>query len=352
MLMMLELFLNVENEIEINNSIVGDDLCKVQRLIDVRTLNNEVAWLLCDYLNDRPKAVSADLIAEVGGNGLDEQTVVAALIAGFCGLDVDERPQDALMFDYYIREAVRKLDVEDYLNDPYYKNIKIPCVKAGSWVLEHDSYAAYEAFICDDLLLCGDFRELPQLGFFDKPFSFPVVKENGREWMAIKPSEIGSMKSQVEMVSGRVVALGLGLGYFAYMASLKPDVELVTIVEKDESVIELFEKYILPQFVFVQKIRIVKSDAFVFLQNGLLDGAFDYVFVDLWHDASDGLPLYLKTKEFEVKFAKTKFLYWVENSLLSAWRWGVFENVLKKATSYEDVARMLKFDVALAASVN
>lgn len=335
----------MKNSIEINGGIVGVDLDRVRRLIGVRELNNEVAWLLCDFLNDSPKVVSANLLREVGCDGLAEQTTVAALVAGFCGLDVEQERKDALLFDFYIRRAVRKLDVEDYQNNPYYRNIKIPNAKVGDWSLEHDSYAAYEIFLCDDLLLCDDFREIPQLGFFDKPFSFPVVKEGGREWMAIKPSEVESMRLPVKLVAGRVAALGLGLGYFAYMASMKDDVEQVTIVERDERVIELFERYILPQFEFARKIRLLKIDAFDFVSGGMEDGEFDYVFVDLWHDASDGLPMYLKMKALEASFAKTKFLYWVENTLLSAWRWNVFEDVLKNATCYDDVVRILKSGV-------
>ena len=73
----------MKNSIEINGGIVGVDLDRVRRLIGVRELNNEVAWLLCDFLNDSPKVVSANLLREVGCDGLAEQTTVAALVAGF-----------------------------------------------------------------------------------------------------------------------------------------------------------------------------------------------------------------------------------------------------------------------------
>ena len=137
------------------------------------------------------------------------------------------------------------------------------------------------------------------------------------------------MRRPIEEVSGKVVTLGLGMGYFAYMASLKSDVTSVTVVERDPSVIELFETHILPQFEYKDKIKIVKSDAFDYLNNNeTLDA--DYLFADLWHDASDGLVLYQKLKKYEGKFSSTKFLYWIEHTLLSYMRDAIIYNDSKR----------------------
>lgn len=40
---------------------------------------------------------------------------------------------------------------------------------------------------------------------------------------------------------------------------------------------------------------------------------YDYVFVDIWHDPSDGVPLYLKFKALERK--ETKYSYWIEDTI-------------------------------------
>ena len=85
--------------------------------------------------------------------------------------------------------------------------------------------------------------------------------------MLITPNEINTMQPVIDNVSGNVVTFGLGLGYFAYMCSIKNNVNGITIVEKDKNVIELFEKYILPQFEYKDKIKIVNSDAFDFASN-------------------------------------------------------------------------------------
>ena len=49
------------------------------------------------------------------------------------------------------------------------------------------------------------------------------------------------------------------------------------------------------------------------------DNNFDYAFVDLWHDVSDGVNLYLKMKKLEKN--NTKYFYWIEKSIISKLKW-------------------------------
>ncbi|MBQ2947766.1 MAG: hypothetical protein IJD94_02170, partial [Clostridia bacterium] len=109
-------------------------------------------------------------------------------------------------------------------------------------------------------------------------------------------------------------AMGLGLGYFAFMASEKPEVESVTVIERDETVIRLFEKHLLPQFPYREKIRIVCADAFDYARTRL-GGSADFVFVDLWHDVSDGAEMYLRMKLLERHAPQAEFAYWIETSI-------------------------------------
>ena len=53
-----------------------------------------------------------------------------------------------------------------------------------------------------------------------------------------------------------VLILGLGMGYAAYMMHLKDNVSKVTVIEHDPEVIELFEKYTLPQFEHPEKVDV------------------------------------------------------------------------------------------------
>ena len=131
--------------------------------------------------------------------------------------------------------------------------------------------------------------------------------------MLITPHEINTMKDAINYAYGDVVTFGLGLGYFAYMCSIKENVTSVTIVEKDENIINLFKKHILPQFEHKEKIKIVHEDAIEYCDKYF---NHNYAFVDLWRDTNDGLELYLKIKKLSRVHLTTKFDYWIEKSML------------------------------------
>jgi hypothetical protein len=144
--------------------------------------------------------------------------------------------------------------------------------------------------------------------------------------MAIKPNEIETMKEPCSKMYGKVAIFGLGLGYFAYRVAQNENVKEITIIEKDENVIKLFYENILPQFENADKIKVVKSDAFDFAKK-MGEKKYDTAFVDLWHDTSDGVDLYIKMKKSEVFSPDTKFEYWIEKSILSSIRWRVFDGI-------------------------
>ena len=110
------------------------------------------------------------------------------------------------------------------------------------------------------------------------------------------------------------ITYGLGLGYYAYMVSEKPEVESVTVVECDDDAINLFKQQILPQFPHGHKLEILKCDAFEFALSDRVK-AFDCVFADIWHDPSDGVPAYRKLKKYERLLPKAEFMYWIEPTL-------------------------------------
>ena len=371
---------------------------------------------------------------------LPEEILYAAFMAGFCGISEDDTTING-----YFQDAVHCLETRKYRDNPYLKNIKFPDTATRHWKFTHYSYRPYEAFICNDIDIDKNLREVPQIGFFRERFAYPAVEQDGREWMGVKPSEIETMRAPIGEATGRVVTFGLGLGYFAYMVSEKPDVTSLDIVERSEEAIALFERHILPQFPNKEKIRIIRSDAFGFLNENMwqdarqeasgqckrsteegqcgeettedqceigpendqcwrysnegqgkrstkegqrgeettedqcmknteegqclerqnqagrsiqrgretanrekMQGRYDYAFIDLWHDTADGLEMYLKAKRIEDKLhtagLQTKFAYWVEKSLLSAYRWTVFEKTLAECTTEEEALVRLSDD--------
>lgn len=311
-----------------------------RRLAELREANNNAAWSMSEFINETPCAITERLMKEADPSGeLPEEILYAAFMAGFCGISEDDTTING-----YFHDAVHCLETREYRDNPYLKNIKFPDTATRHWKFTHYSYRPYEAFICNDIDIDKNLREVPQIGFFRERFAYPAVEQDGREWMAVKPSEIETMRAPIEEATGRVVTFGLGLGYFAYMVSEKPDVTSLDIVERSEEAIALFERHILPQFPNKEKIRIIRSDAFGFLNENMWQdarrGRYDYAFIDLWHDTADGLEMYLKAKRIENKLhtagLQTKFAYWVEKSLLSAYRWTVFEQTIDSCVSEED----------------
>lgn len=412
-----------------------------RKLAEQREANNNAAWSMSEYINETPCAITDGLMKEADPEGeLPEEILYAAFMAGFCGISEDDTT-----INEYFHDAVHCLETRKYRDNPYLKNIKFPDTATRHWKFTHYSYRPYEAFICKDIDIDKNLREVPQIGFFRERFAYPAVEQDGREWMAVKPSEIETMRAPIEEATGRVVTFGLGLGYFAYMVSEKPDVTSLDIVERSEEAIALFERHILPQFPNKEKIRIIRSDAFGFLNENMWQdarqeasgqckrsieegqcweettedqceivpeedqcwrnsnegpgkrstkegqrgeettedqcmknteegqclerqnragrstqrgtetanrekkqGRYDYAFIDLWHDTADGLEMYLKAKRIENKLhtagLQTKFAYWVEKSLLSAYRWTVFEKTLAECTSEEEALARLSDD--------
>ena len=301
------------------------DRWKVKSLGEVLEMNNEVLGLISRYLTVCPDFITKELIEGITGEcEITLAEAYTSLLGAACGLDVENNPRDRYLLTAYLVPGIRRLDPKEYRMNPYYRQIRIPEAHFGNWKLTIEKYKPYEAFVCDDIRTDEELKEIPQIGFFDTEFSFPVVMEDEQEWMAIKPNEIETMRQPIARAMGRVVAFGLGMGYYAFMVSEKPEVKMLTIVERDENVIALFRKHILPQFPQKEKIDIVRQDAFEFVANRMADGYYDHAFVDLWHDVSDGYPLYKRMRVLEKNSPNTFFSYWIEDALLSHLRWELF----------------------------
>lgn len=334
------------------------DRQKVKRLAEVLELNNDAARLLSTYLNVCPDFITPELVRSLRNEcPIPEEDAFSNLVIAACGLDTENNMKNRQLATSYITPAIHKLQSGHYQKNPYYQKIDIPEIHIGNWELKYEKYKPYEAFVWNENHQDENFKETPQIGFFDTEFSFPAIKQNNQEWMAIKPNEIETMQQAIDQVSGEVITFGLGLGYYAYMASEKPAVKNITIVEHDSAAIALFTTHLLPQFPNKHKITLIQMDAFEFASQQLPACRYDYAFTDLWHDVSDGCPLYRKMKKLEVLSPQTTFLYWIEDSLLSHLRWNLFyqlyenlfgnkSNVIQIAhltsiTSYEQLVNFL-----------
>lgn len=216
-----------------------------------------------------------------------------------------------------IKWDTKLLRVEDFKTNPYLKKLDSLSFNEDDWSLKGKKLEAYSLFPYEEEYhYASNYLLKTSLAFFDKDYIYPSISLYNNEWMSLNPYEIRTMETPILLARGRVLTLGLGLGYFAYMAHLKDEVKEVHIVEMDKGLINVFEKYLLPLFEHPEKIHIHKADAFSFIQN-IKDKDYDFIFSDLWHDASDGLPMYLKLKQKLCAFKYTQCTYWIESALVT-----------------------------------
>ena len=326
------------------------DAEKFKRLTETVDLNCRLTQLYATYLERFPEAISAEMVDALTEDGrITREEAIVALLSELFGLDMARSAEDRRLIMGYLTPSVRMLDPARYTENPYYKNVKIKNVTDGSWELRWESYAPYRAVISGDMMLLDDFTEIAPLGFFAERFDFPAVLEGGNEWMTLTPVDLDTCDEAIALAHGRVVTFGLGLGYYAYMVSEKPEVESVTVIEKSPEVIRLFEKYIFPYFSHKEKVRIICADAFEYAEKKMPDESYDLAFVDTWRDASDGAPMYEKMRALEHLSPNTRFEYWIENFLISRLRYLKFceisdaiENKSDNAPqSYEEVLSAL-----------
>ncbi len=207
----------------------------------------------------------------------------------------------------------RRLSAKAFYHDPYINEISVPDIKIGDFLLLNSFYDKGEIFQYDMPDLESDIV-VPKIGFFDAPVSFPSIYEGDMPWMSVCPSEINSMKEQMDAAHGRVLVLGLGLGYYPFIVSKKENVESVVIIERQPEIIRIFEDHILPSFSHKEKITVVQADAYEYLGN-LHDGEFDFCFADIWEGQTDGASAYLKIKKHADALPNTEFTYWIEKEI-------------------------------------
>ena len=122
---------------------------------------------VASYLNNAPCTVTGELIEEItGGNKTIEEYSYAMFLSNI--FTDDDKLANQLLREYYLK-SVRCLDKKEYMENPYYKNIKIPIMQVGKWTLGYQEYQPYEAFIRDDIMK-EEYTEIPRIGYFCESF--------------------------------------------------------------------------------------------------------------------------------------------------------------------------------------
>ena len=283
-----------------------EDLNKVHKLLETKEINMAFADMLMDFFN-------YDL-SKFRVNSKDDYL---SLFMDAMELDSNNE-ENVMLVNKYIGNNLVKLDDSIFNSNPYFKFVRPSLKKMGDYSLCLDHFYPNQGFAYDDFDVDekDSYAEISKIGYFDHKVNFLALSYKGEIWMNISPNEINTMQPSIDEANGNVLVYGLGLGYYPFMISLKDKVSSITVIEKDENIIKIFNENLRKFFPKKEKIKIVKTDAFDFVKNN--KERFDYVFVDLWHNPIDGLPMYLKFKEFESK--DTKYFYWLEKSIKAMYR--------------------------------
>jgi len=268
---------------------------------------------LSSYLNYHSDWIKCDMIQEMTADGvLSEEEACRFLLAAALNIDPYGSSEDRALFRM-LSKSLCCMDPVRYLSDSYRK-LPFHEFHNGGWSFKYGYYAPYEIFVRDDFKRIDDVL-LPQLGYFSVEYQYPQLLQNGREWMSITPNEVHTMERALCQTHGKVLTYGLGMGYYLFHALERSDVSSVTVVEKDEKILSLFQSTLLPYFPRKNCVQLIHSDAFLYAEKEMGHEDYDVIFTDLWHDAGDGIPMYQKMKKLESRSPGSIFLYWIEDTI-------------------------------------
>ena len=103
----------------------------------------------------------------------------------------------------YSLDVFKKLDKNEYLNNPYYKKIKLDKeINDGNLSLRISTLPSFSAFIYKDISIKNDdyYREINHFAYFDEPFKYLELRQNDVTWMSVTPHEIETMKESLKEV--------------------------------------------------------------------------------------------------------------------------------------------------------
>lgn len=281
-----------------------------EKIDEVITINQKNIWAAdllseaCNYTD----FFDQNVIKGYVNQGKNEPSAMVETFYDAFSLDDDEETREVL--NEYCVKRIKCLDPNKYLKNSYATKIK----QTGSYngySLRMVRYEPYQTFPYDEIEVTSDHKEYSKIGYFKKPFSYLALCQEKNIWMSLNPNEIETMTPFIKKAHGNVLVMGLGMGYVPFMMLEKSEVKSITIIERDQDIINLFNKLLFPYFPSKNKITIIKDDAIKYQPKQ----KFDYIFADLWHTPEDGIELFVKLKK---KY--THVDCWLETSMYALLR--------------------------------
>ena len=281
-------------QIKLNKS----DINKVKRLLEIKELNMASSNALFEFSfsNYKPKD-----------------------ILHFLELDLSNE-EDNFFYEQYFKNNIKELDTNDYIKNQYRQKVIDIHIKKGEYEFKNLSLKEYQTFPYDDIAVdeSNNYLERSNIGYFKKSYSYPALMKKGTVWMSVDPSEVNTMEPYINSSHGHLLVFGLGMGYFPYLASKNKNVKDITIIELDKNIIDLFNNYLLAKLDFSCPIKIIHMDAYKYIKDNDIN-KFDTLFMDIWHNPEDGLPLYLRFQSMLKEYQGKKY-YWLNKSLIAMLR--------------------------------
>lgn len=215
------------------------------------------------------------------------------------------------------------LSTDEYKENLYYKHIPLCSsdhhhIEATTMTFESHRLFNLSSVIDDPHRSLNDSMILRAL---DKPLTTRVLLKNNEVWMMNVPSESKTIDPIAAKVKGRVLTLGLGIGYFIYMAMHNPRVTSIDVVELDLNVIDYFDTYIRPHFPQTIPITVHHGDAKTWIKQH--SHQYDHVFIDTYQNENDGCEWWLLGCE-SISLPYDCVHYWIESSLSQRMRIAMF----------------------------
>lgn len=206
----------------------------------------------------------------------------------------------------------------------YKSPISIPKGKIGKFEIKHKLIKPGEDITIvsmRDAIFSG---KKAQQAIATTPIIMHQLFETGQGlWMTDSPQEQALHEDVIAKCEGNVLIGGLGLGYIAKMLANKPSVEFVTVIEKEQDVIDLVWKHLK-----IENGVVIHADLFDYLAK--TKEKFDWAYYDIWTPTGEDI-LYTHVRPLKTLSRKkvpfNHILCWAEATMLGQMWMNIYSSI-------------------------